>query len=377
VADKCLRDIERKTMPEAWIGCVIKTKQHEIEFDEELAESARTYVEYVWGLNADELWVEQKLSLAALDPPFDAGGTADAVAFLSGGAILEIVDFKNGRGVVEVAENKQLRSGALTVFLALDKARLRKVKKIKSTVVQPRATHKDGVVRSEIYDVGELVAWTSDLIEKMQLAAQAEREFKENDGNRVKFDEWAEKWLVAGGHCFFCPASGFCPENRRDALSGVPLDVKTWMEDPDAQEFPDLSNSIRIDDPKELGHVLDGLDKLERWIAAVRAWGHTCAENGRPPEGWMLADKIGNRAWLNNEDEHVKLLVAKGFTLGEIFQNKLRSPAQLEAVIGAKRKADLAPFYHKPVKGTNLVSRAKTTRSEAASLTERFMEKPE
>jgi hypothetical protein len=46
-------------------------------------------------------------------------------------------------------------------------------------------------------------------------------------------------------------------------------------------------------------------------------------------------------------------------------------------VIGAKRKADLAPFYHKPVKGTNLVSRAKTTRSEAASLTERFMEKPE
>ena len=375
ISERCLRDTTRQLVPAAFIGQTIKTKEFEIEIDEELADSASVYVDYVRSLPADDLLIELHGTLETLDPPFEAGGTCDAIALMWKAETVEVIDFKNGRGVVAAAENKQLRTYALTVMLTLAPEQLRRIKKIKSTIVQPRAAGE--AIRSETYTLGELIAWTTELLDRMELAAQAEREFRENEGNRVKFDEWAEKWLTPG-NCTFCPAEGFCPKLRSQALGITPKDVQKWFEDPDAGAFPAIGNSVKIDDPEELGHILDGLSQLEDWISAIRAHAHKCAEAGNPPKGWMLADKIGNRAWEQSDvDAHVADMIKLGFTLGDVYLNKIRSPAQMEQVAGAKRKALLAPYIHRPKKGVNLVSCSKTTREAAPSTVERFFEKTE
>ena len=68
----------------------------------------QAYVDYVVGVVDSEtgsgLHVEQHFTLNSLSPPFDAGGTADAVIFLPSRKLIEVVDLKGGRGVVVVEQ---------------------------------------------------------------------------------------------------------------------------------------------------------------------------------------------------------------------------------------------------------------------------------
>ena len=61
-------------------------------------------------------------------------------------------------------------------------------------------------------------------------------------------------------------------------------------------------------------------------------------------------------------------------TEDQIFSKKLLSPAQIEKIIGAKRKGEITNMYHNPVTGTNLVSEKKSTRPATKAKTESFFE---
>jgi hypothetical protein len=85
------------------------------------------------------------------------------------------------------------------------------------------------------------------------------------------------------------------------------------------------------------------------------------------------------------EKDEAKLAAALKATLkltdDQVYERSVRSVAQIEKVLGAKRKEKLAALdkklWEKPVKGTNLVSAGKTTRTAAKGLTERHNEKIE
>src|SRR5690606_6882742 len=113
---------------------------------------------------------EERFSLDALEPPFEAGGTGDFVAWFEQDRRLEIVDFKNGRGVVDVEGNPQLRTYALGAMLHHTALA---VDTVTVTIVQPRAAHKDGRIRSETFHVADLIAWTADLLKAMQRSKAA------------------------------------------------------------------------------------------------------------------------------------------------------------------------------------------------------------
>ena len=375
VAEQCLR---ADTDATAMLGKVIKTKQHEIEIDQELVDSAQMHFDYVRSLSKapdDRTFVEQRFSLASLDPPFGAGGTCDAIVVHVDS--MEVVDLKNGMGVVDVNENKQLRTYALCALLNTPDAT--GVKTITSTVVQPRAPHKDGRIRSETYHVADLIDWTVDLLARMRLSKQALTEFEALDGSRVRFDEWAENWLTTGA-CTFCPAEGVCPKRRKEALSVMSDTAKRWFEEPTTDAPLVVGNAPEIASPEELAHWLDGLEALEAWIKAVRGYAHSAAERGVEIPMWMLADKIGNRAYIEKDETKLAALIKAKLALtdDQIYERSVRSVAQLEKVLGAKRKAELAALekvlWEKPVKGTNLVRADKTTRTAAKGLTERHHE---
>lgn len=389
LAEKCLRS---KADAIDFLGTIVKTKHHEIEIDEELANSAQMYVDYVRQTLSDSetgavcpgdcalLAIEQNVSLSKLNPPFDAGGTGDAVILSPSLGLVEVVDLKNGMGVVNVNENKQLRTYGLGSLLAMRDEDAARFDMVKVTIVQPRAPHKDGRIRSETFHVADLIDWTHELMKAMHRSKVALDEFEQIGGNRVKFDEWAEKWLTPGA-CKFCPAEGFCPKLRQKALSVAPETAQKWFEDPSAVTLPDLDlakakgNAPELQSPEALGHVLDGLEMLEDWIKALRSHAHAEAERGNPPTGWQLSDKIGNRKWAADEAKVVSDLKAKlKLTDEQIYQRKLSSPSQIEKIIGAKRKDEIKNMWSNPVTGTNLVSVAKSTRPAAKSKIEQHFE---
>lgn len=375
ISEKCLRTGVDAL---AFLGTIEKTKEHDIEIDEELVNSAQEYVDYVRSKQGNArytgyenvLWIEERFSLADLQPPFDAGGTGDAIIFDPNTRHLEIIDLKNGMGVVDAKENPQLRTYALGALLAhqdLD------VETVTVTIVQPRAPHKDGRIRSETFHVADLVAWTADLMRAMGRSKAAMDAFELAKNNSVLMDEWVDTWLRPG-KCTFCPAEGTCPKLRKEAMA-----VAAIYFEPDTGEAK-IGNLPTEMSPEKIAETLDLLPMMEGWANAVRALAHNQAENGvklPTPDGneYVLVDKIGHRKW-KADDATVVSVLANDIALSpdEIYDRKVRSVAALEKVLGAKRKHLIEPLWEKPVTGTNLVRSDKTTRPPAKSKVENFFE---
>lgn len=376
ISEKCLRSGQDAS---DFLGTVESTKEFQIEIDEELVNSAQMYVDYCrarlkaykdeTGEDA-QFWIEERFSLAALGTPFDAGGTGDFVMYFPKWALLEVVDLKNGMGVVEVKGNPQGRTYGLGAVLEHDDIA---VDEVMVTIVQPRAQHKDGRIRSETFHVADLIAWTADLLKAMGRSKQAMDAFQKAKDNSVLMDEWSDTWLKPG-KCSFCPVEATCPALRKQALA-----VAATYFEPDTGEAK-IGNLPTEMSPEKLAETLDMLDMLENWIKAVRGYAHSQAENGVELPGYILVDKIGNRKWKNDEAATAVSLLSLAqkhdlpITEDDIYDRKLKSPASMDKVLGAKRKGLVEDLWEKPVTGTNLVNSQKTTRPATKSKVETFFE---
>jgi len=361
-----------------FLGEVYTIDGFDVEITEEIVGSAQRYVDYVVAQYdpeaGDVLLLEERHSLAQLDPPFDAGGTCDATIIKPLLRVIEVIDLKNGKGIVEVNGNKQTRTYALLALLNAPKKLVDEIDMVKVTIVQPRAPHKDGRIRSETFHIAELIEWTAELMKAMERSKLALDSFEIINGSRILFDAWAQAALTPG-NCTFCPAQGICPALRSKALTVSPEVARTWFEDVTLETPPMISNTVPALSPEELSHILDGIDMLEDWAKAVRATAHSLAEGGTTIPGYKLVEKIGNRKWAADEEKVVADLKAViKLTEDQIFSKKLLSPAGIEKVLGAKRKEEIANMYHKPVTGTNLVSEKKSTRPATKAKLESFFE---
>jgi hypothetical protein len=355
----------------AFIGRVVATKKFTIDVDDEVAETAQVYVDYVRNLGKfpTDVFIEKRFSFEALNTPFDAGGTCDAIAYSRSNKELEVVDLKGGRGVVvEAFGNHQLRTYALGAMLHVGSDY--EVKTIKVTIVQPRAPHKDGRIRSETFTTADLMDWTWDLLAAMHRAEDALRSFEPTS------NLWATNFLSPGDHCTFCKAKPFCPALEKKVTS----------------LFDDLSDDIGhngIDKlmPEDIAARLDQLDLVESYIKAFWAYAKQQAEMGVNIPGWMLVDKQARPKWR----EGVSLTGALRDVVADtqdLYETKMRSPAQVRGVIteslveAGKHKTKKAAEQEARAilddltvaesSGTNLVRVDKTTRPPAAAKSSLF-----
>ncbi|MDI1263907.1 MAG: DUF2800 domain-containing protein [bacterium] len=348
-----------------FIGTTEKTKQRKIAVDEEVAETTQVYVNYVRAriqTYVDEFGEqpivhhEQALPLDRLKGPFDAGGTGDTVIYFPRWKLLEVVDLKGGRGLVEAADNKQLRTyglGALLANRGLD------VENVKTTIVQPRAPHKDGKIRSETFHVADLAEWTAELVGRMKLSKQALDEF-----DTTPFAAWCAKWLTPG-NCKFCPQEGACPALKQKALDAAHV----WFDDLDR---PQISNSPSFDTPEGLAADLDMLDMISDWINARRAYAHQQAEAGVAIPNYVLVPKEKREVWLDDAEEKVKQACALLSVDKYLNPAKLKTPKQVRKALGKAKESLVAGLSETPPGGTNLVRADKTTRQAIPSGVDRF-----
>lgn len=370
ISEKCLSE---GVDAAEFVGTMQSGKEHSFEVDDEMAETAQVYVDYVRAVfnspEGAELHIEQRFSLASLDPPFEAGGTADAVIYLPIERRLEVVDLKGGRGVVvDVTGNPQLRTYALGAMLANGDLA---VDAITVTIVQPRAPHKNGRIRSETFHVSDLLEWTADLM----IAMNRSRAALDARGT-VPEAAWSAEWLKAGDHCKFCPATGFCPALKQKALDAVGI----WFDDTDQ---PRLSNAPSELSPEALARSLDMLDMIGDWVNGVRAYAQQCAENGVVIPNYLLVQSEGREKFVDDAaiTTAASMAAQAGVPAAKIFNPaKIRTPKQVRAEVAKlnKKMADeMKTLSAIPVTGTSLVRADKTTRAAVAPAASRFFEQPE
>jgi hypothetical protein len=346
VATRC---VEKDADPELFLDTVIQTDDMEqpIRVDEEMVEGAavfKRHVEKRLEEGFEILGVETRFDLSDLNPPGPMFGRADLAMFkereplvktldgvrLPKPSILEVTDYKYGRGhVVEPEWNEQGLFYALGVVLATKK----RADQVLITIVQPRAPHPEGIVRTWECSWQDLIDFKETLLEKARATQDPDSE------------------LVVGYWCDFCPALAVCPakhefaqEVARNTFQAL---VPVEEEEPVTLPVPEALPLERLQE------VLAAAPGIEDWFKSIRNHMRTLTEAGEET-GYKLVAKRGRRVWLDAADAE-RLLEAR---LGdEAFSRKLRSVTQAEKALklAGGNKSEIEAMWEMRSSGTNLV----------------------
>lgn len=319
IAEKCLNDgIKAKT----FIGMELEG----VEVDEHMAEAVQIFVDYCTAFTrmpGAKVFIEKQFSLGKLNPPGQMFGTTDFAAYLPGNRQLHVVDYKNGSGVVvEAVGNPQLRYYGLGALLALqDELGAVPVDEIILTIVQPNAFHPAGVVRSDHISYTDLLDFADELLAAAKRTGDPDAP------------------LVAGSHCRFCPASAICSAQREFVQDTAQL----VFAEADETSAPPAPESLS---PEALSHIMRHLGRLEQWAADVRAYARQELERGAITSeqlGYKIVEGRATRRWAS-DGQIEKWLREKGYADEEIYTSKLKSPAQVEKLMGKDKKSIPSDF---------------------------------
>ena len=277
-------------------------------FSEEMLDVVPIYVDYCTEqFNAAKandaqsiMDVEQKLDLTEYVP--ESFGTADCVVI--GGNLIEVIDYKHGKGVPVYAEwNKQLMLYGLGALHKYDM--LFDIEEVRLTIVQPRINN----ISSWQISVKELIDWA-----ETELAPAAKLAFA-GDGE-----------LKAGEWCKFCAV-----KNRCKALYQKNMELAKY----------DFQKPALLND-EEIADILKKTPALIEWANSIQEYAQDKAINqGKVWPGFKLVEGISRRKWLD-EDAVAEAIFTKIPEASEdqVYDMKLKTITQIEKIFGKKTVAE-------------------------------------
>lgn len=306
-------DIEKL---ESFIGTHRVQDGFEIEITEEMTDAVWVYVDAVREC-ADRpgaiVIIEERIELGHINSILF--GTCDACVIWPYDA-LHVFDFKYGSGMpVSPWKNKQLLEYAVGFFFRED------VERITLNIVQPRSKAGE--------DVGTYELCAAELLE-----------FERDLAKAVKAALAPDAPLVAGDWCrkTFCPAFAQCPAAGARARDLV---VSDFEDKPPALEALEIT---------KIKAILDRADFIVGWVEKVKEHAKERALRGEHIPGYKLVTSYGHRKW----SDETAVVEAFETSYGErIYDQKLKSPAQLEKIVGKKEVEGLT---FRPENGYRLVT---------------------
>lgn len=280
-------------------------------YNEEMEDCAAGYAAYVVELletakqtcSDPVVMIEQRVDFSRWVQ--EGFGTADCILIADG--VLNIVDYKHGKGVEVSAEgNTQLSLyslGALEIFDGIYD-----IDRVCVHIFQPR---KSNVV-SSMMDKIDLYEWAdTELTEKAQLAYEGQGSFS--------CGEW----------CRFCKAKAECRERAEVNLALARYEFQ----------------SPALLDDEEIADILGKVDALTAWAADVKEYALQQAVSGKEWTGWKLVEGRSNRKYTN--DAVVAAAVeSAGF---DPYERKVLGITAMQKLLGKSRFEELlAPYIEKP-----------------------------
>ena len=279
-------------------------------YNEEMEECAAGYAAYVVELletakqtcSDPVVMIEQRVDFSRWVQ--EGFGTADCILIADG--VLNIVDYKHGKGVEVSAEgNTQLSLyslGALEIFDGIYD-----IDRVCVHIFQPR---KSNVV-SFMMDKADLYQWAdTELTEKAQLAYEGQGSFS--------CGEW----------CRFCKAKAECRERAEANLALARYEFQ----------------SPALLDDEEIADILGKVDALTAWASDVKEYALQQAISGKEWTGWKLVEGRSNRKYTS--DAAVATTVeGAGF---DPYERKVLGVTAMQKMLGKTRFEELlAPYIEK------------------------------
>lgn len=305
----------------------------DIEVDEAMTDAVEVYILAIldeldkFGLTMGScIKVEKTFHLKHLDD--EAYGSCDTM--IVSPFTLHAFDYKHGAGhAVEVINNKQLLYYLLGAYYEVPADVRIDLHYLELVIVQPRATHLHGPVRRFRISIADLLFFEAELRQAI---------------GRVRSPN---PIVQAGSWCQWCPAKPVCHTHRSHIFDETGVNLMA------AEKGPlQLPNKTDLD-PVSLRRIFENAKLLNEWVSSVVAMCTAIAADGKGEvQGYKSVTKYGRRTWV---DEH---LVENQFILefgDSIFTKKLRSPSQMEKLLGKTRKHEIEGLYDKPITGTVLV----------------------
>ena len=248
--------------------------------------------------------VEHRLDYSEIVP--DGFGTGDLL--IVGDGVLEIIDFKGGRGVrVEADRNPQLMLYALAGLLEFDP--LYDIRTIRMSIVQPRLNNTSS------YEIipDDLLSWAqNDVAPAAMLAMEGKGEFK------------------AGEHCRFCKARHTCRKRSEYYMELARRDFK----------------EVDLLTDEEIADILPMAQNLAKWVEDLMAYATAQAEKGKTWPGYKLVASVTKRKYTNDADV-IRVCTEAGYT--NIYKTSLLGISDLEKAIGKKAFQEIVgPYVFKP-----------------------------
>lgn len=302
---------------------------HEVVVDKIIADAVQTYLDTVRPLMTDSatVMIEKRIGGDPANRPHpDFYGTVDFAAYDTN--VIEVVDYKHGEGiVVEPERNPQMMYYAYGIIFERTSRghNVRSDRLVRLTIVQPRAYHELGPVRTWETTVGEIVQWAED--ELMAAMKRAEFDVTLDDG------EW----------CRFCPAKLFCP--RLQGMAGAASVA-------DAAVLPSFGQARLSQEYLRIQAVKFYIKAVEEEVFRRNSLGNTVP-------GTKLVLKRSYRVWAENttvqrngDDVTIAVPAYLEQALGpDIFTKpELKSPAEIEK-LGAKAKKIVHSVAYMPNNG--------------------------
>ena len=257
--------------------------------------------------------VEHRLDFSEYVP--EGFGTGDLVIVADG--VLEVVDFKGGRGVrVEAERNSQLMLYGLGALLELEFEALYDIRNVRMTIVQPRLNN----ISTYETTTDELIRWAEKEVRpKALLAYEGKGEF------------------CAGEWCRFCRARYTCRKRSEYHIRLAERDFKA----------PDLLTDEEILD------ILPVAESLNNWVADLIAYATQQAVDGKTWPGYKLVAGRSVRKY-TSEAEVIRAATEAGYT--DIYKTTLLGVGDLEKRMGRKKFSEvLGKYVVKPVGAPQLV----------------------
>ena len=276
---------------------------HLITIDQDMLTGVNVMLDYLSGVTALSDWseVEFRVSLDGYftAPPVPMFGTVDAGVLSFFTETLEIVDYKNGAGVtVNPTGNPQLLYYAAGVLRYLPRHQRDRVQHLKLTIVQPHVQNAVPIRSWEI-SVVDLLMWVDEvLVPGVHACTQPDAP------------------LNPGSWCRFCPVSHACPRLQQDAVEMAQREFDDMLDHPGTETY--------------LADVLDIAERAQLWIDRVREHAVEQLKSQVRIPGWGLVPTRPTRKWTDADTVIGPALVMLGVTHDQIWETKLRSPAQVE-----------------------------------------------
>lgn len=247
----------------------------------------------------------------------DAGGISDDLIILD--------DLKFGRGIrVEAERNKQLMIYAIGFWMNYARHRTEATRFL-LRIDQPRVA-------------GRGSEWETTLDELMKFAEEVAA------AAIATFDPDAPLVPSPLG-CQFCRASrnSACYALDQFVLSLLGMTLED-LDNPRNQD-PEMIEYDKLD-PERRSYVLQHASMIRSWVNNLHGNALNDAQTGQPVPGFKAVATLGDRTWTDEAE-------AEAFLKGKIPQKdmyvqKLKSPTQMEKVVGTRTWAKAEELIHRP-----------------------------